>query len=435
MHSGAPDACVGRGCNVADCRSMSKSDTTLSGTVFAPNGTLPLSGIQVYVPALDPGALTEGATCAKCTDPLPGSPVVQAITDANGNFSLSGVPSGDDVPLVITSGKWRKIVKLPHIADCTSTTMTPAETTLPRNRSEGDMPQIAITTGGADSLECLVRKLGIDDKEITTDTATPSGKVHLYQSNFGKTHFTTGSTFTQAEDLWTNLPKMKQYDILFFSCEGAQYPANKPQAALDAVKAYADFGGRVFATHWHNIWLEGSVEQHDQGYTQTQAKSWTDLATWTNREESELPKDSYALIDETSNPKGEAFANWMLANHGSTVADRIDLQNQPPDGNVVLSTGRSSLDKSDPAKTERWVYLPQSITNGATQNFQFTTPIEAGALDRCGKFVFSDMHVSGTTDTVGGYPDSCGSSLDMTPQEKALAFMFFDIASCVGVIF
>jgi len=41
------------------------------------------------------------------------------------------------------------------------------------------------------------------------------------------------------------------------------------------------------------------------------------------------------------------------------------------------------------------------------------------------------MHVSGGPAS-GNYPTSCGSALTLTPQEKALAFMFFDIASCVA---
>ena len=44
------------------------------------------------------------------------------------------------------------------------------------------------------------------------------------------------------------------------------------------------------------------------------------------------------------------------------------------------------------------------------------------------------MHVSGGPGG-GDYPDSCQGGLTLSPQEKALAFMFFDISSCVGSIF
>jgi hypothetical protein len=46
------------------------------------------------------------------------------------------------------------------------------------------------------------------------------------------------------------------------------------------------------------------------------------------------------------------------------------------------------------------------------------------------------MHVSADSTSSAGnpYPGGC-STAPLTPQEKALAFMFFDIASCVGSIF
>ena len=58
---------------------------------------------------------------------------------------------------------------------------------------------------------------------------------------------------------------------------------------------------------------------------------------------------------------------------------------------------------------------------------------EAQPNDRCGKVVFSDMHVSGDSSSSPDtpFPDSC-SNAELTPQEKALAFMFFDIAGCVA---
>ena len=39
--------------------------------------------------------------------------------------------------------------------------------------------------------------------------------------------------------------------------------------------------------------------------------------------------------------------------------------------------------------------------------FQFTTPNEQPPDTRCGKVVFSDMHVSGDSGDPGGYPNAC----------------------------
>src|SRR4051812_14215884 len=58
--------CVGLECNIADCQAMGMSPTTISGTVFAPNGTLPLYGVSVYVPNADPGAFKPGVQCGSC---------------------------------------------------------------------------------------------------------------------------------------------------------------------------------------------------------------------------------------------------------------------------------------------------------------------------------------------------------------------------------
>ena len=441
-----PDACVGLQCNVVDCRGMSKPETQVSGTVFAPNGTLPLSGITVYVPGTDPGAVPAGAQCSRCNDALPGNPVVVTTTDALGKFSLLGIPAGDSIPIVITSGKWRRLITIPHVDACSEHPLAPADTRLPRDKTEGDLPQIAITTGGADSLECLVRKLGVADTEITTDRNNENGRVQLYvgkdlndmmRGDDATDQFKAGfggraaaESFSPAETLWGNLDKLKTYDIVMLSCEGAEYTDIKPQAALDAMKAYANYGGRVFASHWHNVWIKGYVDQSDPRQPELdRAAEWPEVATW-NPDPHDLPNGSSALINEdsTTNPKGQVFADWMLNVHGSTVRDQIVLQDQ----DATTSTGRSTCNGVE-GDTERWVYLPGQL-GGGTQNFQFTTPHDVSADQRCGKVVFSDMHVSGFAGP-GAYPDSCGTSTELTPQEKALAFMFFDIASCVDVIF
>src|ERR1700689_2449496 len=70
-----PDACIGLACQVVDCEAINQPPTTITGTVYAPNGTLPLYGINVYVPNSDPGPLPTGLSCSQCSDPVPGDPI------------------------------------------------------------------------------------------------------------------------------------------------------------------------------------------------------------------------------------------------------------------------------------------------------------------------------------------------------------------------
>src|SRR6185503_18042385 len=143
------DACVGLECFQFDCSKKGLPPTTLSGTVYAPNGTLPLYGVDVYVPRSDPGPLPDGAVCARCDQGLLGGSFAQTRTDEAGNFRLENVPATKDVPLVIQTGKWRRQLVMANVAACEELPLPVTDTRLPRDRSEGDMPLIAISTGAA----------------------------------------------------------------------------------------------------------------------------------------------------------------------------------------------------------------------------------------------------------------------------------------------
>jgi hypothetical protein len=403
--------------------------------VYAPNGTLPLYGVNVYIPASDPGPLVDGAVCDRCANGLPGGSWVSTTTDEAGHFQLVDVPATDNVPVIIQTGKWRKKLMMQTVAACQDLSLSATETSLPKNKSQGDMPRIAITTGGADALECLPRKLGIDDSEFTTDAG--DGRVHLFYGNgtdkFAATHPTGAMPFPNATTLWGDVDKMKNYDIVFLSCEGAQNASTKPQEALDAMKAYADLGGRVFASHWHNIWISGHWQGTGNGQKPAVWGGTTiaagGLADWGSS--STLPSPD--VIDEQGHPKGPSFATWMLNTGASPAMMR---------GIIPTTEGKQTSTAVDTTRAERWVYY-QGGTQ-VPQIFQFTTPNESPSTDRCGKVVYSDMHVSSgsVSNTTVSFPgthaatgtDRGCSESDLTPQEKALSFIFFDLASCVGVI-
>jgi hypothetical protein len=412
-----PDAevdppCSGLECQVVNCERKNLPPTTISGTVFAPNGTLALYGATVYVPLLDPGPFHDGVECTQCMDQLPGGAVAFDESDTAGKFEVQNVPSGTDIPLFITIGKWRRKVIIPQVMECTDNPLPANLTSLPRNRNEGDIPKIAIVTGSCDALECLVKKIGVSENEFTTDAG--NGRIHLYSANGATTIAASGATMSPAATLWGDLDRMKQYDMMLFSCECSQEPAGKPQPYMDNLKMYADIGGRVFLSHYHNIWIEGET-----GNPTHAPAVWPEVAT--------CNIDNYdsgsGVIDQVNNPKGNAFATWMTNVMGSTTP-----------GTVAITESRQSCTDVDPARAERWVYMSISGVD-YPQNFQFTTPNEAPKPDRCGKVVFSDMHVASgsTSSSFTPFPDGC-SATPMSPQEKALAFMLFDIATCVGPI-
>jgi hypothetical protein len=429
------DACEGLGCFQHDCAVKGLPPTTVSGTVFAPNGTLPLYGVDVYVPRMDPGPLPDGVQCTRCDQGLAGSSFTSDRTDENGRFVLENVPATSNVPIIIQVGKWRRRISLANVAACEDQPLPSTETRLPKNSIEGDMPKIAISTGTADALECLILKLGIDPVEIKTNGQ--GGRVHLYSNvssaGQGTNQFRAGfaggtGAFADSQTvLWNDLNKLKEYDITFLSCEGDQYAATKSQTAMDNVKAYADVGGRVFMSHWHNIWIEGA--SREVAYTQAPAV-WTGVATWNDALVTfNSPPSTPDIIDEFNNPKGMSFATWMLNVGGSTVR-----------GEIPISQGKQTATGLDLMKSERWVYWNNGVTPPPQypQMFQFTTPNEVVLDQRCGKVVFTDMHLSAGSQSEPGaanaYPNLY-STLPLTEQEKALAFMFFDIASCIGSIF
>jgi len=157
--------------------------TSISGVVYAPNGTDPLPNVTVYIPNDTVQPFTPGVDCPISGAPPSGSPLVGTITDVNGKFTLVDMPVGANIPLVIVSGRWRRQLTIPGTTVCTNTALPASFAVMPQDQTQGDIPKIAIATGKVDQVECVLLKMGISQSEFTDPSG--GGRINLYSGSSG----------------------------------------------------------------------------------------------------------------------------------------------------------------------------------------------------------------------------------------------------------
>ena len=413
-------------CRKVDCPAdSSPSTTSVSGVVYDPAGRVPLYNAVVYVvDESELAPLGQRAQCESCGAHFPKAALALDLTRADGSFKVLNMPAGDDVPLVIQLGKWRRVVHIPHVERCSNTVLDKELTRLPRNSAEGDLPRIAVTTGGSDALECLVRKIGVDLSEFSTEQG--QGRVNLFAGYAAAKEMQSDGDLlplTPAETLWASSDSMLDYDMMLMSCEGTDNTFNppddedfpedaipRPPAMHLQVRKYADLGGRIFGSHWHHRWINSGDSTPDNPYPAVAkfASSAKDIG------------DVTVSVDATF-PKGMAFRDWLVNTGASTTP-----------GQLSVVKAEHSVDSVDDALAQRWIYgTDKAGEPNSVQYFSFTTPV---GLAECGRMVFSDVHVTfgGGSASLIPFPERCGDeATELTPQEKALEFMIFDLSSCI----
>jgi len=444
--------------------------TTISGVVMDPAGKNPLYNISVYV--ADPTSplpdLDKVPVSCGCAQLLPEKvKAIAAPTDATGHFQIECAPSGN-VTLVVQTGKWRR--KYENVNVLPNQANVIPNLRLPANSSEGSLPNIAISTGGSDSFECLPLRIGVSESEYVAGSAA-GGHIHIYSGLRGATP--AQGAVDSYSSLWDSQAHLNEHDVVILSCEGAETSngaatgmGNGPAlstAVQQYLMNYANAGGRVFASHYQYAWF-------NRGPFNTGANK---LATWTtgmgsvsNDFDAAFPAEvNTTLKGGAPFPGGTALAKWLGVVHA------LDSNNQLP----VRYVRNNVAALSEPPSTE-WIHLAASVTGApnASQYFSADTPI--GSDKVCGRVVYSALHVSGGpgksdsgkledadypemaagtggapgtgTGGAGGrgggmmFPPAAGPTQGgtvpsgcakraLTPQELALEYMFFDLSSCL----
>lgn len=396
----------GQSCTGLECQQLGcpvGATTSISGTVHAPNGVDPLPNVLVYVPgtqitALDPLPNGIGSGPIQPTN----SPLVTTVTAVDGTFTVTNAPVGSNIPLVIQAGKWRRLYNIPSVAGCTNT-RAPA-LSFPTNQSQGDIPKFAIVTGSVDALECALPKIGIATSEFSDPSGT--GRVNLYLGA-GSPGAQYSDVTPSETELEGTQPALNAYDLVMFPCQGDQF--TKSAALQTNIINYANAGGRIFATHFSYVWL-----YNDPPFSTT--------ADWTLANGIFTNDPATAIIDQTSTTT-QQLAQWLTLVGASTNLGEIQLGALRQDFSGVNPPSQLWLSVNDPA------------LGTVPLQYSFDTPVGALPSMQIGTVLYNDYHVEDTeTHPTNGetFPKECSAS-PMSPQEKLLEFMIFNLSDFAAV--
>ncbi len=418
----APVPCQGLACDV-DMTCEGGTSTTVTGTLYDPAGRNPVANALAFVP-LDPlGRLPAVASgtpaCGKCPAFFPGSIVNVTLTDATGHFTITNVPSGVNIPIAFQVGKWRRVVFVPEVRSCVATVVPPELSRLPRNQDEGDIPQLALLTGGCDRLACFLTHVGIDASEFTGPDG--NGRIHVYRGAGSSPDLSSGTAGDCTGDagacpLWTTKERLANYDALLLGCECGEN--NQTKTDTLPLHDWLNEGGNVLAIHSQRAWFKNGPAD------------FRGIASW-NDGASSRPFDV-----DTTFVDGQIFHDWLV---------KVNLLG--PDGNLPLNPAQVSTSVSTVSSdATSWIVGDRrsadsegSASSRDVKAFSFLTPI-GGKLSTpsfqaqrsyCGRAVFTDIHPGGgdVIDT-SPVPASCGAA-EMTAEETALEYLLFDMNNCL----
>jgi hypothetical protein len=384
--------------------------TSITGRVFDPAGKNPVNNVSVYIPTAALPPFVQGPTCNPCSYAGGAPPPTTAAatqTAPDGTFTLTNVPSGANIPIVVQTGKWRRKITLANVTPLVVNHIPDGTLHLPRNQTDGDngqadLPKIAFVSGGGpDDLECLLLKMGLDPNEFGSLHMNSNRRLHYYESPdkpgtpldpaFGEPNLS-------GQVLWTSAANLALYDLVILACDGSDYTDNGRVPTGDQyLTNYANGGGRVFLSHLSRSWMMFNAYTAGGPAWDTVTAGWGSPISL---------GDPLTATIVTSTPRGQALAQWL------TNVNAISA----PDAGLVLHTAKQSSSFPLSPNVQMWMTAPGWGGVTYSPNYSFNTPFGATAGDggtdggagACGEVVFADYHVS-SADILSS-PTSCSTS-------------------------
>jgi hypothetical protein len=368
-----PPATVDAGASEASAPTFSGQDTslvavTMRGTVYAPNGSLPLSNALVYFTSKEPDPIPQQAYCDECVKLTEGT---FTVSGPDGTFELeTQMPLGKQY-LVVQKGQFRRVRQI-EVEKAGTLKIDRDDSTLPgrANLAKGDdVPRMVVLKDDAayDRIDESLTKLGITGFEVKNDRR-----------------------------LLENATDLMSYHVVFVPCGASDDPISASSTAKANVQAFVQAGGKLYVTDWSYEF----VRQPFSGFLSWEGEN-AQLGSGASGDEWDAPATA---VDQ-------GLADWLSATGDPTFTVQ---------GNWTTIASVNARPGKDP-KGQDTTITPKVWVTGRKQNGQ-DYPTTVSFEDQCGRVLFSTYH------TESGF----GGSTSLLAQEKALLYVLLEIGVCAG---
>jgi len=367
----------------------------LSGTVWAPNGQMPISGALIYATQKEPKPIPDKVFCDKCVELQKSTP--HARSAADGTFTLK-VPYKGKWILVVQKGAFRKarwiIVTDKDAKVSAGLTTLPAKT----DKAKGDfVPKMAVLAGAWDAIERSLAKLGLGQTDAKGNLVPGSESFTMYQCKLTRLWPPKQECKPKHPGaLLSSYEELSKYQILFVPCDSDWLDGYfYDKKVKDTVRKWVKAGGRLYVTDYQYDLLQ----QVFPGYI-----TWKGQSSTMGSAELQSSYDAPAVVknkDLTAWLKAQGISSFKLMDSYPIVSKRATRPTPGPD------------EKPHDVLPQAWIYgdVPSHGVMPATVSYPYG----------CGRILFSTYHTEGNKST--------GSKL--LAQERALLYVILEMAVCL----
>ena len=399
-----------------DCPSLGTTDASITGTVYAPNFEIPVSGALVWASKTKPDGIPQTVYCAECVELECGEEPF-TLSNPDGTFSLA-----------LDSGTWWIAVQKGQFLNINEIEIQPGENTLgatytslpdDNNPAAGRyIPKIAVALGSYDRLEDGLGKLGLGstviDMNFYSESLVPgTEKFDIWDNGgaFGSGLDSKGS-FSQ---LVQNYALLEQYHIIFVPCSNDQALSGLNQQARDNIRMWVENGGKWYVSDWSNEFVEDVFPQYQDFFTDGGS---ADLLGVYDSTGTVLDETMLAWLEAL--PPGLKDINPQNGGGGFPSINNLPLIETVDNWSGISATPPVLVDDGMGGQVDvghkHWVEGPG---NGSTVPGN-ANPLTISAEYGCGKLLFTTYHMAEGSD----------SYIGLTPQELVLLYLILEIGVC-----